>query len=94
MCVGNRQLLLAVQQDVATMRQQLEQSATPTLEAARLEVTDFHPGDVLVLTAEHPLSEDEVHQIGDELRQHFPSGEALVIDGGMHISVIRPEVAA
>lgn len=88
MCVGNRQLLEQLQQDVAAIR---EQYATVPV---RIAATDVHPGDVLVLTAPHHLSDDEVSAIGDELRQHFPGGEALVIDGGMHINVIRPEGAA
>ena len=101
MCVGNRQLLLAIQQDVTAMRERLEQSHAPAvtsdelvMNAVRMEVAEIHPGDVLVVSAPDPLDNEQIAAIQDGIHTKFPGTEGIIIDSGMHINVIRPEPPA
>jgi hypothetical protein len=91
MCVGNRQLLNQLLADVAALSDKVGNSPALTLEGLRIEAAHLGPDDYLVVTAERPLDDDEVANIVERTRQTFPGRKAVVVDGGLRLSVVHPD---
>lgn len=85
MCVGNRQLLQQLLSELAELRAAYERSPM------RLEVAQINPGDVLVFTAERRMSLLEIDELTKGVKAQFPGVEGIVLDGGLHVSVVRPD---
>lgn len=56
---------------------------------ARLEVVEFGPMDVIVLTVQSKISQDKADQLSGRLREKFPNNECVVVVAG-ELSVMRP----
>jgi hypothetical protein len=61
-------------------------------ELIRLEVVRVQPGDILVLTCPERLTENDVECIREQIGRTGLAGlEAVFLDGGMTLSVVRRE---
>lgn len=60
---------------------------------ATIAVTDLRPGDTLIFTADHPLSEDEIRGIFELTEKQFPDVKVAVVADGVAVSVLRPEAS-
>lgn len=85
MCVGNRQLLQQLANEVAELRAAYERSPM------RLETAQIQPGDVIVVTSEMRLPMAQLDEIVNGLKAKFPGVEGIVMDGGLHLGVVRPD---
>ncbi len=49
-----------------------------------------HRGDLVILTAEQPLTDRQAHDLIDQIRKQKPRGiEVMVVDGGMRTHIAR-----
>ena len=60
--------------------------AVPDVEILRLQ-----PGDTLVITSLVPLTDEHVASLRDDLGARFPGHQAIILDGGITLSVLRKE---
>jgi len=60
--------------------------AVPDVQILRLQ-----PGDTLVITSPVWLSDQQVDEIKTSLKERFPGHQALLLDGGATLSVLRKE---
>jgi hypothetical protein len=51
----------------------------------------IRPGDTLVLLAGHPLSDQEIDRIKEQIEEHLPGTRCAVVDGMVQGMVYRPE---
>ncbi|MFI6304300.1 hypothetical protein ACIBCH_20715 [Amycolatopsis thailandensis] len=58
----------------------------PLIEATVLKV---EPGDIIVLTAAHPLTEEQADLIGDAMRDRFPTNKIALLEN-LQLAVVRP----
>jgi hypothetical protein len=55
-----------------------------------VSVTDLRPGDCMVLTVRHHLSDEQRKAITNGVLKQLPSGtRVLVVDGGIGVSILR-----
>jgi hypothetical protein len=55
-----------------------------------MAVLDLRPGDILVLTAEQNLSDEEADHLGARMQERFPDNKITLIEGGLKLAVVRP----
>lgn len=58
-------------------------------EIARIECANLKPGDVIVVEADHPLSQDTCRRIEGLLRSIWPNQRTVVLTDGLKLKVVR-----
>jgi hypothetical protein len=64
-------------------------SIAPLLEEAR--ILRLEPGDVIVLRTPLRLSFEQIAELEEQVTDRFPSHKAIVLAGGMELTIARPE---
>lgn len=58
-------------------------------ELPHVQVVRLRPGDVLVFHVENPLTDQEFEDIAASAKKLFPHNEAMVIEAGTRLAVVR-----
>lgn len=59
------------------------------IDIERLQIMKVEPGDTLVVTTKHRVSNEEVDGMRTVLAKLYPTCKVLVVDGGVEIKIIR-----
>lgn len=59
------------------------------VELPEVRILRLEPGDMLLVSSPLRLSDADVAFIGDRLKGKFPGHEAVILDGGLTLDILR-----
>lgn len=66
-------------------------TAADLLDTTEVERLALRPGDILVFKCPMRLNDDEYTEISERIKERFPDAEAMILEGGMDVAVLRAE---
>lgn len=66
-------------------------TAAELLDTAEVERLALRPGDILVFKCPMRLSDDDFTDLSARIKEKFPDTEAMILEGGMDVAVLRAE---
>ncbi|RPE40263.1 hypothetical protein EDD90_3299 [Streptomyces sp. Ag109_O5-1] len=66
-------------------------TAAGLLDTVEVERLALQPGDILVFKCPMRLSDAEYTEIYERIKERLPDTEAMILEGGMDIAVLRAE---
>lgn len=66
-------------------------TAAELLDTVEVERLALRPGDILVFKCPGQLTIEEFEGLSARLKERFPDTEAMILEGGMDVAVLRAE---
>jgi len=66
-------------------------AAAAPVELPEVRILRLQPGDTLLLTAEHQVTEAELDAIGKNLAERFPGHPVVLLDNGLSLDILRKD---
>lgn len=61
-------------------------------EIENIKKCTFTKDDIIIITCENHLSDEQWHHVSKEFKKHLPDNKILLLEGGLELSVLAKEV--